>query len=68
MTYQGCVGRRRPEHAGVVDADGPCMKTVSALLEDPASAILEIDRLVAKRLGKIFPPTISVPLAGSLIP
>jgi len=44
---------------------------VKSLLDDPASAILEIDRLVAERqrtLGPEETKNFMVPLAGSLIP
>ncbi|MCB1881888.1 MAG: aspartate-semialdehyde dehydrogenase [Gammaproteobacteria bacterium] len=70
MTYQAASGAGAQNMRELLTQMGRVHGSVSALLEDPASAILEIDRLVAKTLrGKDFPTeNFGVPLAGSLIP
>lgn len=70
MTYQAASGggarHMREVLAGFRDLSG----TVGPELEDPASAILEIDRkvLAAQRDGSLDTTQFDVPLAGSLIP
>jgi aspartate-semialdehyde dehydrogenase len=66
----GGLGRRRAEHARAAAADGEVHFAAKALLQDPASAILEIDREVAGILRDENFPTehFGVPLAGSLLP
>jgi len=70
MTYQAASGagarnmRELIQQMGAIDAE------VKALLDDPASAILEIDKKVSDFLRSDRYPTQEwpVPLAGSLIP
>ena len=65
------VRRRRTEHARAVAADGRgSSRGEGALLGDPGSSILDIDREVAGILRDERFPTehFGVPLAGSLIP
>ncbi len=63
-------GRRRAEHARNARADGRAAQSAAALLSNPASSILEIDRAVSASLSREeFPRAhFEVPLAGSLIP
>ena len=72
MTYQAASGagaknmRELVEQMGVVHGD-----RVAALLADPASAILDLDRAVTERLrsARTCPQaSFGAPLAGSLIP
>ena len=66
----GGVRRRRAEHARAGRADGTHARVGAALLDDPASAILDIDRTVADALRSADFPTAHFghPLAGSLLP
>ena len=70
MTYQAASGGGAQHMRELLAQMGCAYGSVSALLADPASAILDIDRLVAKTLrGDDFPTeNFGVPLAGSLIP
>ena len=70
MTYQAASGGGAQHMRELLSQMGRVYGSVSELLEDPASAILEIDRRVAKTLrGEDFPTdNFGVPLAGSLIP
>jgi len=70
MTYQAASGGGAQHMRELLAQMGCAYRSVSELLEDPSSAILEIDRRVAKTLrGDEFPSeNFGVPLAGSLIP
>ncbi len=70
MTYQAASGAGAKNMRELLAQMGSAHDAVSSLLEDPASAILEIDRRVAERLRSDRFPTANfgVPLAGSLIP
>ncbi|MDG9667296.1 aspartate-semialdehyde dehydrogenase [Hahella aquimaris] len=70
MTYQAASGAGAQNMRELIKQMGSVYDSVSAELADPASSILEIDRLVAERMrGGEFPvDQFGVPLAGSLIP
>lgn len=70
MTYQAASGGGARHMRELIAGMGSLHRSVAELLDDPASAILEIDRLVTERLNsKEFPSEqFGVPLAGSLIP
>jgi aspartate-semialdehyde dehydrogenase len=70
MTYQAASGAGAQNMRELLNQMGETHRTVSALLDDPASAILDIDREVAGVLrDDAFPKSnFGVPLAGSLIP
>ncbi len=70
MTYQAASGRGARHMRELISGMGSLYHSVAELLDDPASAILEIDRLVTARLNSPdFPcEQFGVPLAGSLIP
>jgi len=70
MTYQAASGGGARHMRELIAGMGSLYRSVAELLDDPASAILEIDRLVTERLNsKEFPSEqFGVPLAGSLIP
>ncbi|MCB9652701.1 MAG: aspartate-semialdehyde dehydrogenase [Deltaproteobacteria bacterium] len=70
MTYQAASGAGAKNMRELLVQMGTLHGSVSALLEDPSSAILDIDRAVADRMRSAAFPTeaFSVPLAGSLIP
>ncbi|MEA3290714.1 MAG: aspartate-semialdehyde dehydrogenase [Pseudomonadota bacterium] len=70
MTYQAASGAGARNMRELVAQMGAIHDSVAARLEDPASAILELDRTVAETIcSDAFPTTeIGVPLAGSLIP
>ncbi len=72
MTYQAASGGGAQHMRELLAQFGSINKEVSALLNDPASAILEIDRLVLnKQLNFSEEETRhfgGVPLAGNLIP
>lgn len=70
MTYQAASGAGAQNMRELIKQMGVIDQSVSALLSNPASAILEIDRTVAETLrSEHFPsPHFGVPLAGSLIP
>jgi aspartate-semialdehyde dehydrogenase len=67
----GRLRRRRPAHARAADPVRHLNAEVKALLDDPKSAILEIDRkVIAKQrsLSAAETANFGVPLGGSLIP
>jgi aspartate-semialdehyde dehydrogenase len=70
MTYQAASGAGAQNMRELLNQMGETHRAVSALLDDPASAILDIDREVAGVLrDDAFPKSnFGVPLAGSLIP
>ncbi|TNC83049.1 MAG: aspartate-semialdehyde dehydrogenase [Oleiphilus sp.] len=70
MTYQAASGSGAKHMRELISQMGDIHKTVADQLSDPASAILEIDQAVARRLREeAFPcDQFGVPLAGSLIP
>jgi aspartate-semialdehyde dehydrogenase len=70
MTYQAASGAGAQNMRELVRQMGAINDAVKILNEDPASAILEIDRKLASFLRSDGYPTVHwpVPLAGSLIP
>lgn len=70
MTYQAASGAGAQNMRELLTQMGEAHKVAQKLLEDPASAILDIDREVAGILRDEKFPTANfgVPLAGSLIP
>jgi len=70
MTYQAASGAGAQNMRELLKQMGEAHFSASALLADPASAILDIDRTVAATLRDEKFPTaqFGVPLAGSLIP
>jgi len=70
MTYQAASGAGAQNMRELLAQMGETHRVVKNLLDDPASAILEIDREVAGILRDENFPTANfgVPLAGSLIP
>ncbi|MGP1718086.1 MAG: aspartate-semialdehyde dehydrogenase [Methylophilus sp.] len=70
MTYQAASGAGAQNMRELIAQMGVVNASASALLANPASAILEIDRTVADTLRSEALPTqhFGVPLAGSLIP
>lgn len=70
MTYQAASGAGAQNMRELLKQMGTAYGAVSNSLQDPASAILEIDRTVATTLrSDEFPSeNFGVPLAGSLIP
>ena len=70
MTYQAASGAGAQNMRELLSQMGAANAAVSALLEDPSSAILEIDRRVAEAMrGNAFPhEQFGAPLAGSLLP
>jgi aspartate-semialdehyde dehydrogenase len=70
MTYQAASGGGARHMRELIAGMGSLHQSVADLLDDPASAILEIDRLVTERLSSAEYPSgqFGVPLAGSLIP
>ena len=70
MTYQAASGGGARHMRELIAGMGSLYHSVADLLDNPASAILEIDRLVTEQLrAKDFPcEQFGVPLAGSLIP
>lgn len=70
MTYQAASGGGARHMRELLAGMGNLHRSVAALLDDPDSAILEIDRLVTERLRATDFPSeqFGVPLAGSLIP
>ena len=69
MTYQAASGAGAAQMRELVQQMGAAHEAVRALVDDPASAIGEIDRTVADTLrGGAFPTaSIGQPLAGSLL-
>jgi aspartate-semialdehyde dehydrogenase len=71
MTYQAASGGGAQHMRELLTQFGTLNAEVRALLDDPKSAILEIDRKVLARqqgLGKEETANFGVPLGGSLIP
>jgi aspartate-semialdehyde dehydrogenase len=70
MTYQAASGAGAQNMRELIAQMGEAHRVAQALLENPASAILDIDREVAGILRDEKFPTANfgVPLAGSLIP
>jgi aspartate-semialdehyde dehydrogenase len=70
MTYQAASGAGAQNMRELLNQMGAAHSAARHLLEDPASAILDIDRTVAATLrDEKFPTSqFGVPLAGSLIP
>jgi len=70
MTYQAASGAGAQNMRELINQMGVVNQSVSVLLADPASAILEIDKTVADTIrADNFPVShFGVPLAGSLIP
>jgi len=70
MTYQAASGAGANNMRELLNQMGAAHASVSDLLNDPASAILDIDRKLAETLRSARYPTeyFGVPLAGSLIP
>ena len=71
MTYQAASGGGAQHMRELLTQYGTLNASVRALLDDPKSAILEIDRLVAQKQRTLAPAEVEnfgVPLGGSLIP
>ncbi len=70
MTYQAASGAGAQNMRELIAQMGTVHASVQGLLANPASAILEIDKLVAETIQSDRMPTdhFGVPLAGSLIP
>lgn len=70
MTYQAASGSGAKHMRELLSQMGAVHDQVKPLLEDPSSAILDIDRQVAEFIRSDDNPTaqFGVPLAGSLIP
>ncbi len=70
MTYQAASGAGAKNMRELLSQMGALHQAVKPQLDDPASAILEIDRMVTAELRSADYPTdnFGVPLAGSLIP
>ena len=70
MTYQAASGSGAKHMRELISQMGDVYATVKSELDDPASAILAIDKAVSERLrSDDFPKDhFGVPLAGSLIP
>lgn len=70
MTYQAASGSGAKHMRELIRQMGEINESVSDLLEDPASAIIEIDKTVAETMrSDVFSTDqFGVPLAGSLIP
>lgn len=70
MTYQAASGAGAQNMRELISQMGAVHANVESLLNDPASAILDIDRKTAEFIaGNEYPKAqFGVPLAGSLIP
>ena len=70
MTYQAASGGGARHMRELISQMGSIHSSVAALLDDPGSAILEIDHKVTQQLRSSDYPSdqFGVPLAGSLIP
>lgn len=70
MTYQAASGAGAQNMRELLKQMGTIHSSAAPLLNDPHSAILDIDRAVAKTMRESAFPTehFGVPLAGSLIP
>lgn len=69
MTYQAASGAGAQNMRELISQMGAIHSSVEGLLENPASAILDIDREVAKTMRTNLPiDNFGAPLAGSLLP
>ncbi len=70
MTYQAASGGGARHMRELISQMGSIYSSVATLLDDPGSAILEIDHKVTQQLQSSDYPSdlFGVPLAGSLIP
>lgn len=70
MTYQAASGAGARNMRELLNQMGHLRDTSASLLDDPSSAILDIDRIVTEDMRSADFPTdnFGVPLAGSLIP
>ncbi|MFO1421866.1 MAG: aspartate-semialdehyde dehydrogenase [Candidatus Competibacteraceae bacterium] len=70
MTYQAASGAGAQNMRELIQQMGAIHGAVANRLDEPASAILDIDRIVAEtiRSGNFPTSNFGVPLAGSLIP
>jgi aspartate-semialdehyde dehydrogenase len=69
MTYQSASGAGAQNMREMLEQMGVLHGAAAALLKNPASKILEIDKAVSAALNEKFPTEhFGVPLAGSLIP
>ena len=70
MTYQAASGAGAPNMRELIAQMGALHGAVADLLQDPASAILDIDRQVTSTLRSDHLPTreFGFPLAGSVLP
>jgi aspartate-semialdehyde dehydrogenase len=70
MTYQAASGAGAPNMRELIEQMGAAHTSVASLLQDPGSAILEIDRAVTETLRSEALPHahFGAALAGSLIP
>jgi aspartate-semialdehyde dehydrogenase len=70
MTFQAASGAGAQHMRELVSQMGRAHASVHAMLDDPASAIIDIDRTVAEMLRSADFPTAQFghPLAGSLLP
>jgi aspartate-semialdehyde dehydrogenase len=70
MTYQAASGGGARHMRELISQMGSVHSSVATLLDDPGSAILEIDQAVSQHLNSQNCPIkeFGVPLAGSLIP
>src|SRR4030067_1674905 len=70
MTYQAASGAGANNMRELLKQMGAAHASVKSLLDNPSSAILDIDRQVAETIRGARYPTefFGVPLAGSLIP
>lgn len=69
MTYQAASGAGAQNMRELITQMGEIHGAVQPLLDDPASAILDIDRQVAEKMrGDLSTQQFGAPLAGSLLP
>ena len=70
MTYQAASGAGAPNMRELLTQMGELNSAVAPELADPASAILDIDRMVSAKLrdGSMTTQAIGYPLAGSVLP
>ena len=70
MTYQAASGGGARHMRELLNQMGELRSSVASELDDPASAILDIDKKVAAKLrdGSLSQDNFGVPLAGSVLP
>src|SRR5208283_5565195 len=70
MTYQSASGAGAQNMREMLEQMGVLHQSAAALLRDPTSGILDIDRAVSRAFGSAEFPTahFGAPLAASLIP